>query len=473
MGRGWLERLFGIRRDEAVPAVLSAVFFFLLLFGYFMLRPLRETMGLRTGIDRLHWLFVGTVLAMVVANVAYAFVAARLPRAVLVPSIYGVAIASMGVFLALMLMIPEDGRVWLGSVFYVWLSVFNLFAVSVFWQLMADLFTLEQSKRLFGIIGVGGTAGAMTGSSYAWTLAPELGPVGLISSAAVLIAAAGAVSLVLCRIAPRSNGMGSACSQDAARGRALGGTAWAGLLRLVGSRYLSGIGVMVMLFSIGSTLLYFEKMRIVGELVEDQGTRTSLFALIELAGQTLTIVLQVLFTGRLLRWLGVGAMLAVVPLVTVAGFALLVAVVPVTSLIGYGFLGPVATLSVVAVFEAARRAGNFAFTKPARETLFTIVPREDKYKAKAGIDTFVYRGGDTVGAATDAGLAALRIPGGAVAIPLGIAGVWIALWLGRRVTDQQSRRGLPHGSNARGVAGDGDRVEYAESEREHHAPITP
>ena len=221
--------------------------------------------------------------------------------------------------------------------------------------------------------------------------------------------------------------------------------------------YLGGVGMMVLLFTIGSTLLYFEKLRIVELAVEGDADRTRLFAGIELAGQILTVVLQLLLTGRLMRWLGVGVMLAAVPLITVLGF---------------GALGLFPTLAVLTVFEATRRAGNFALTKPARETLFTVVPREDKYKAKAGIDTFVYRGGDSVGTGIDWALARLGAPIAAVAIPVGVIGIVLAGWLGRR---QKVLAGASPGMLAPGQhqdqQGDAVGVSKPDSERDKHETV--
>ena len=407
MARGWIERVFEMKPGELRLALLAAGQFFCLLFGYFMLRPLRETMGLRDGVDVLRNLVLATITTMVVANVVYGFVASRVPRVVLVPGVYGFAIVSLGGFLSVLMGSGGEPGRWTGYAFFVWLSVFNLFAVSVFWSLMADVFTLEQGKRLFGFIGVGGTAGAIAGLSLVWKLAPSLGTFGLMATASVLIAASGAIAVVMSRWA----------SAHGSEGEPVNGASWSGLTHLLGSRYLSAIGTVVLIYTVLSTLLYFEKARIIEATVENDADRTAVFAAIEWWAQVLTILIQVFLTGRLMKWLGVGVLLAVVPAVSVIGFAT---------------LGLVPSLAVVAVFEAVRRATNFSLSKPARETLFTVVSRDEKYKAKAGIDTFVYRGGDTVGTLADDLLARLAVPVALVAVPLGAAGVGLSLWLGRR-----------------------------------------
>ncbi len=414
--RGWLERLVDIEPGEGVPAVLAALYFFCLLFGYFMLRPLRDAMGLEGGVDSLRVLFLVTLGVMVVANVVFGAVASRVPRRVFVPLVYWFAIACLCVFVALMLGLGDDRSPLLGNVFFVWLSVFNLFAVSVFWGFMADLFTLKQSKRLFGLIGVGGTAGAICGSAWTGALASWLGDVGLFASASVMIGCAAVIATLLGRRAEHRR-MG-------AEDRALGGVSWQGVADVLRSPYLLGIACYVCLFTILSTLLWFEKMRIVEAFAEDRDARASVLGWIELGGQSATILIQLFITGRLMRRFGVGSILAIVPAVTFVGFV--------------GIAAAPALLMVGAV-EATRRACNFALSKPARETLFTVLPRDEKYKAKSVIDTTVYRGGDTIGTLADKGMAMLGTGVWVVALPLSVAGMGLSLWLGRRESERAGR----------------------------------
>jgi AAA family ATP:ADP antiporter len=407
MAPRWLHRLIDLREEELAPSTMGAVYFFCLMFGYFMLRPLRESMGLEGGVGRLRLLFLATLLVMVVVNVGYGWLVANLRRRLFVPLIYRGAIACLLVFTLLLLSGNEPGGL-VGRVFYVWLSVFNLLAVSVFWALMADTFTLEQGKRLFGFIGVGGTAGAIAGSTFAWTLAERLGPIGLMILAACLIEAAAQIATRLARRDPRDRSLAN---------ERIGGAPWRGLLDVVRNPYLGALGAYVMLYSVLSTLLYFEKMRIVEANVAGADARTSVFAGIELAGQTLTVLIQLFLTGRLMRWFGVGTLLAAVPAVTIAGFAALL-------------LAP--TLGVLATFEAVRRASNFALSKPARETLFTVVSRDERYKAKGAIDTFVYRGGDSLGTLADKGAELAALSAGYLAIPIAGVALTLSVWLGFR-----------------------------------------
>jgi len=413
--RRQIERVVDFAPGEFAPAVLSALYFFCLLFGYFILRPLRDAMGLEGGVDSLRRLFLLTLGVMVVANIAFGFIASRLPRRIFVPLVYAFAVACLGGFLATFLALGENRSLLVGQIFYVWLSVFNLFAVTVFWGFMADIFRREQSKRLFGFIAVGGTAGAILGSAWTGALAGFLGEIGLFSCSMALIAGAGSIAVVLDRMAMKRNMRGEAV--EAPEHRPLGGASWQGIAHVFRSPYLMGIAIYVGAFTVLSTLLYFEKMRLIAAFTDDTGSRASLLAWIELGGQTATILLQLFITGRLMRLLGVGTLLAVVPAVTVIGFLGLAAA---------------PSLLLIALFEASRRASNHALSKPARETLFTVVSREDKYKAKSFIDTFVYRGGDAVGTLTDRGIAALGVTVAWVAVPLAGGALLLSFWLGRR-----------------------------------------
>lgn len=422
MVRRLVERVVAFEAGELAPAVLSCLYFFCLLFGYFMLRPLRDAMGLQGGVDSLRLLFLGTLAVMILANFVFAAVASRVARRVFVPLVYGFGVVCLLGFLVAFLVLGPGGSETVGKVFYVWLSVFNLMATTVFWGFMADVFTREQGKRLFGFIAVGGTAGAICGSAWTTGLAKVVGDAGLFAGAATLILAAGVLAVVLDRVASL-RAMGSS-DRALADGPALGGTSWQGVVAVVRSPYLMAIAATVGLFAVASTLLYFEKSRIIEAYTGDQAVRTQLFAVIELGGQILTIVLQVFITGRLMRRVGVGWLLAIVPLVTIMGFVAL-ALAPLVLTVG--------------LFEGVRRASHYALSKPARETLFTIIPRADKYKAKGLIDTFVYRGGDTAGALADMALAGIGLVAAWLAVPVGAASLGLAIWLGR----QDSRRTAP------------------------------
>jgi AAA family ATP:ADP antiporter len=307
--------------------------------------------------------------------------------------------------------------------------MFTLFVTSLFWCFMADVFRSEQAKRLFGFIGVGGTLGSVAGSAATAVLAKSIGDVNLLLVSCVLLelATVTVARFPLPESAPELAGdtdRQAQLSQVAQlQGRAVGGNLWAGFTHTVKSPYLLGIAVFLVLFTIGSTFLYFEQSSIVGATFTDRATRTAVLARVELLVQVLTVLTQIFLTGRIIRWFGLVSALAFLPVV---------------SMLGFGALASVPVFGALAAFVVLRRAGNFALTNPGMEVLFTVVPREDKYKAKSFIETFVYRGGDQIGAWTFAGLTALGLGLSAiswVAVPM--SAVWLALgvWLSRRQSE--------------------------------------
>jgi AAA family ATP:ADP antiporter len=283
---------------------------------------------------------------------------------------------------------------------------------------MADFFRSDQAKRLFGFIAVGGTLGSIAGSAATATLASTLGTPNLLLVSAVLLE--GAVISVV-RFPARAQAAGADPVDSAKLDQIpIGGSIWTGLTHVVRSPYLIAISAFLVLLTLGSTVLYFEQADIVGRSYTDRAARTTVLAEIELTVQALTLVTQIFFTGRIIRWVGLSAALAFLP---------------VLSMLGFAALGAIPVFATVAVFAVLRRAGNFALNNPAMEILFTVVPREDKYKAKSFIETFVYRGGDQMGAWGFAGLSALGLGLAGIAyMTVPIAAVWLALafWLGRR-----------------------------------------
>jgi len=414
MTNTFLQRFTNIRRDEIGPTLVAGLFFFCVLTALMVIRPAREALGMQRGIDALRWLFVATVLATLLVNPVFGWLVSRFRRIVFVAATYLFFAAGLVAFYLLLVLSPESVSERTGQVFYVWFSVFNLFATMLFWALMADRFTLEQSKRLFGAIAVGGTLGAIFGPWLASQLAKPLGtPVLLLVAAAFLVAALGAAWWVT-RLRPDISRPGVLREEHAA----IGGSAWQGLRSVARSPYLLAICGYVLILAVMVTFLYFTRLQMVAALGTNVDMRTTVFAQIDLIVQLTTLVLQLIVTGHLMKRLGVPVTLALLPL---------------TAALGYLGLAIAGSLAVLIAFEAIFRAVQRGIMRPARETLFTVVPRADRYKGKAFIDTFVYRTGDLIGAQTEGllgrlgmGLAALA----AVAIPL--AAVWLALglWLG-------------------------------------------
>ncbi len=412
-----LQRVVDVERDEMHAMLVSFAYFFFVLSGWFVLRPVREAVAAATGVSRLPYLFAATLAAVLIANPLFATLVVRYPVRKFITVTYQFFVACMMVLYLLMTYLaPVEGSVadlWIGRAFFVWTSVFNLFVVSIFWAFMADTFRSEQAKRLFGFIAVGGTLGSTLGSAAPAVLAPTIGTPNLLLISAVLIELA-----VLCvqRFPARAPDHPLARHDELP----IGGSLWAGFTRVARSPYLLGISAFFVLFTFGSTILYFAQADIVGKAFADRAARTAVMARIEFIVQSLTLVTQIFLTGRLIRWLGLAASLAFLPLVTMVGFAA---------------LGTWPVFLTVATLAVVRRAGNFALNNPAMEILFTVVPREDKYKAKNFIETFVYRVGDQIGAWGVAGLTALGLGMAGVAyaaVPL--AAIWLVLgvWLGRR-----------------------------------------
>lgn len=422
-----LIRLLNVRRDEIVPVVLSIVFFFCVLTALMVLRPARDALGMQRGIETVRWLFIGTALVTLMANPMFGWLVSRFRRLHFIAATYLFFAASLAGFYMLLVRAPDAVGVTSGQVFYVWFSVFNLFATMLFWALMADRFSLEQSKRFFALIAVGGTLGAIFGPWLASVLAQPLGTSALLLVSAGFLMLALAAAWAVARHQPSDESTPAAHAE----GAIIGGSAWQGMKAVFQSRYLLGIGGYIVLMTIMATLLYFTRLQMVAAMGDDMDMRTTLFARIDLITQLTTLLLQTVIAGRLMKRFGVPLTLMLLPFTVILGF------------IGLAIVG---TLAALIAFDASFRAVQRALTRPARETLYTVVSREDKYKSKAFVDTFVYRGGDVAGAQIEGvigrlgmGLAGLT----SVVIPLAL--VWAALgfWLGRaqqRIADTPSHQ---------------------------------
>jgi AAA family ATP:ADP antiporter len=415
-----LRKAVDVRANEVRALVLSFVYYFFVLSSYYIIRPIRDDMGVAGGVENLPWMFTGTLVAMLIANGLFAALVAKFSRRRFIPIAYRFFILNLLIFFVLLTVISRDHQIWVGRSFYIWTSVFNLFVVSVFWAFMADIFSTDQGKRLFGFISVGGTLGGIVGAAVTALLVQRVGAVILLLFSAVLLE----LSAQCVRFFP-SAFEGSRDSEREKRKAAaeeapIGGGIWSGVIHDLRSPYLLGICAYMLLYAITSTLLYFQQANIAAQVFTDRGARTAFFAQIDLLVNVLTIFVQAFLTGRLLKWLGVGITLAILPALSVIGFT------------GMGFMP---TLSLLVIFLVLRRAGNFAIARPAREVLFTVVSREDKYKAKSFIDTFIYRAGDQIGAwSTPAlGWMGLGMAGVSfVAAPLAAIWLLISLWLGRQ-----------------------------------------
>lgn len=401
-------------KAHEVPAVVGGfALFFLLFASYFMLRPVRETFGIAGGVENLQWLYLGTFAGALVAVPLFGWLSARVPRARLVPWTYAFSAVVMGLF-ALSL-IEDPDNLWIGRAFYIWVSVFNLFVVSIAWSLMADVFSPDQAKRLFGRIAAGASLGGLTGPLLSGFLVGQVGLAGLLLiSTALLLATLFCVAWLLRW--RREHGHPADAHSPA---QAIGGGIWAGITTILRSPQLRAISLFVILLTAVSTFLYFEQARVVKETFPDKTQQTQVFAAIDAGVQALTIFIQLFVTGQVAKRLGLTVLLTLVPVLAVFGFLALAA-------------WPV--FGVLAAVMVLRRVGEYAFIRPGREMLFSVVDAETKYKSKNAIDTAVYRGGDVISAWLNTAIVAVGSTGIAALAGAGIAALWAAsgLFIGRR-----------------------------------------
>jgi AAA family ATP:ADP antiporter len=408
---------------ERVVALWSFAYFFMLLAGYYVLRPLRDQMGIAGGVKALPWMFTATFVTLLVVQPIYGALVKKLPRRWFIAIVYQFFVANLGVFWLLLTLNVSTAIV--ARVFFVWVSVFNFFAVAVFWSMMADVFTSEQGKRLFGFIGAGGTAGGLLGPLLTIGFSARLGPTNLLLVAIVFLEL---VVFCVYRL-ERCVALRLGQRHDARR---IGGSMFSGFIALVRSRYLFGVAIWVSLLSFGGTILYLEQANIVAASVHGAAAQTRLFASIDLAVGLLTLVTQVLATGQLLKRFGTGASAGALPAVYIIGFTVLA-------------LAP--SLAVVFVFQVAQRWMNFAIANPARQVFFTVVGRDEKYKAKNMIDVVVFRGSDALYAPLFDGLQALGLKIGGIALcSLPVAIGWLALSM--RLGRNQERLAIEMGAAA-------------------------
>lgn len=417
----FLERFTNVRRDEVPSLILSALFFFFVLTALMVVRPARESLGMQRGIEAIRWLFIGTAVVTLGVNPVFSFLVARFRRLTFIAMTYLFFAVSLLVFWAVLVFAPAAIGERSGQVFFVWFSVFNLFSTMVFWALMADRFTLEQSKRLFGIIAVGGTCGAIFGPTLALLFAERLGTPSLLLMAAGFLVLAVLTAAAIGRYTTRAEpAPGAPATADNAESAIIGGSALDGIKAVFASRYLLGISAFVLILAIIATFIYFTRLQLVAAASDSVDTQTGIFARIDLITQVSTLVLQAVAAGHLMRYLGVPVTLALLPITVALGF------------VGLAIASTLATITIVqASFNAVQRA----IMRPARETLFTVVSRSEKYKAKAFTDTFIYRAGDVTGAFTEGLLGRLGMAlGGLVTVVIPMAVVWAALgvWLGRK-----------------------------------------
>ncbi|HEY4273032.1 MAG TPA: MFS transporter [Candidatus Udaeobacter sp.] len=406
------DRIVDVKPNELHALLLAFVFNFVVLGGYYVIRPIRDEIGADRGVENLPWMYTGTLIGMLIANALYATIVTRMSRRRFIPIAYRFAIANLFLFFLLMRWMPAaQERSVLAPIFFIWVSVFNLFATTMFWSFMADVFTPEQGKRLFGFIAVGGSLGGIAGGFVTSSLAGKLSTgLFLLVTAVMLEIAAQCVQRFPAEFR----------THEEQSEQPIGGKLWEGATHIARSPYLLGLAVFLMIYTLTNTWAYFQQADLTQHQLQDRAARTSFLANIDISVNTITVLIQIFLTGRLMKWFGVGITLVLMPLLSAVGFAA---------------IGVAPVLTVLATFQILRRAAGFALLRPAREVLFTVLRRGDKYKAKSLIDTFGYRVGDQIGAWSYPlmrwfGLGLVGISW--VAVPLGAIWCVLSIWLGRR-----------------------------------------
>jgi AAA family ATP:ADP antiporter len=415
-----LARLLDLRPGERALVLRAGGVYALVLTANYMLRPLRDALALTGGSSKLPWLFTATFVGVLIAAPLIGWAAARLGRARLVEVVYGVcALVLVGLWGAL----GFGPRILASQAFFVWISIFNLIAVSMLWSVLADRLRTADAGRLFGLVAFGGSVGAIVGPTVAGLVATFLFADHLLLVAALLLIAALVVGRPL---------WGERRGPDPeAEAAPIGGSAWEGFVQVLRSPALAGICLYLLLMTTTATVVYFEQELIIERSFTDDASRTAALAGIDLAVNVLSLSAQALLTGRIIRRFGLGVALAVLPLVTA---------------VGLGLLGLMPALAIVAGLQIVRRASNYALAKPAREVLFTAVPRSARYKAKSMIDTVIYRGGDALAGWAFTGLGALGLGLGAIAwVTAPLALLWTGLgWrLGANADAAERREDAP------------------------------
>lgn len=409
----WLQKIFPMERDELGPVLTATAYGFCILLSYYILRPVRDEISVA---DRgnLQILWTAVFFVMLMAVPLYSSLVSRFSRGVFIPLANRFFLSNILAFYAVLELGPESWRPWIDRVFYVWTSVFALFVVTVFWGFIADLFRNRQGKRLFGFIAVGSSLGGIAGSGVTSLLAERVPTFALLLIAAAPLEVAAWLARSLHRSAE-----GHRVLRREGTSR-VPGTAFTGMKTVFRSPYLKRIALYILLMTFASTVLYFQQAELVGRAIADRGARTAFLANIDLAVNILTIGTQLFLTAHIIRKIGIGLSLAFLPVVITLGFVT---------------LGAWPLLAVLVVLQVGYRAGRYAVARPAREVLYTVVGREERYKSKAFIDAAVYRGGDLVGGWIYAGLAALGLGVAAisfVAVPVMLVWAGIGVVLGRR-----------------------------------------
>ena len=423
----WLVRgVLRAKPGEERAVGLAFLYFLLLLCSYYLLRSLRDALAASAGFENLPWLFTATFVVMLLLTPFFGMLVSRVRKQFLLPITYGFFAVNLLVFYLLFKADPESR--WVVIAFFVWLSVFNMFVVSVFWSFMADVFRDEEAKRLFGPIAAGGGTGAIIGPWISQALAGRIGVDGLVGLSLLLLLATLPCIQGLARWAQERHGHFVLPPTDPeAR---IGGSALAGASLVARSPYLLGVFAIIGIGSITGTFMYFELQHIAAEAYPEITARTTFYARLDLAVNILAFLFQGFVAAWLIRRFEIGGALLAMPAIAFASFA---------------WLAAMPMLMPLAISQVIRRGGEFGIARPCREVLFTIVDPETKYKAKNFIDTVLQRFSDMVGGwlhvllqAAGFALAGFAVVCGVGMLVMGL----VATWLGRDFRRRELKAGI-------------------------------
>jgi len=409
-------KIVDVKPNELRALWLGFAFHFIILTAYYIVKPIRDGIAASNRLEALPWMFTATLAVMLVANAVYGAIVARMERRKFIPFAYAFFILMLLLFFVLMRSGPPAQQVWTGRAFFVWVSVFNLFNTAIFWAFMTDLFTVEQGKRLYAFIAVGGTLGAIVGAYLTKNLIRDLGQANLIAISAAMFA----VVCFLVRYFPRSY-TGHA-ETSSTREEPIGGSPWSGITHIARSPYLFGLAAVILLYTMTSTWAYFQQTTLASAALKTPADRTVFSSTLEIWVNCITLGIQIFLTGRFLKWFGVAFTLTALPFL---------------SMLGFGAMAIAPSLAMLACFQVVRRAGAYALMRPSREILFTVLKREDKYKVKGITDTLGYRVGDQLGSWSYGGLGAnwLHLSLNTIswiAVPITAGWCALSIWLARK-----------------------------------------
>ncbi len=419
-----LRALFEIDSRERTALLLAFVYFFGLLTSYYMLRSVREAMGVRIGPEYYNWLYTGTFFCMLLAQPIYGALVSRFARRIFVPVVYVFFLLCILAFLAIW-QVPEwrDG---MALVFYIWLSVANLFTVSVFWSYMTDVFDEHQAKQVFGFIAAGGSAGGLTGAALTMLLADTIDIDGVLVFSFVFLALSCACAIALGKHARAASARADAQSMDAL----IGGSSFAAFRLIVQQIPLRWLGLLMILSGIGGGILYLQQGYAVRALFADDALRAAYFARIDLLTNLLALFLEIFLARWLFLRLGTARLMTLMPLLLMFGLVGL-AIIP--------------TALVIGLFQVLSRGVRFAFGEPAMASCYTTLDREIRYKGKGFIDTFMYRLSDVLTQWSIKGLGLLGLGTSGIFI-VGAVMAGITAWVGFIVGRQHENRILALGA---------------------------